>query len=181
MVQLQAGRFLFEVIGAVVPEIVFRGAEVGPIGGDFWPPGINLSQSLRDRIPSGIGEELPDDHFRPLVVALAESMVANATLGVDEVERWPVIVGERTPYGVVAVDGDRVLDPHFLCGAPDVVEVLLKLELRRVRTDHDQPLILVPLGPGADIRKRPQPVDARVGPELHQDDAPTQTVWREWP
>ena len=40
--------------------------------------------------------------------------------------------------------------------------------------EHDQPLVVVPLGPGADIGKGAEPVDAGVGPEVDQDDLPSQ-------
>jgi hypothetical protein len=36
--------------------------------------------------------------------------------------------------------------------------------------DHHQPLILVFLGPGTDMRQLAPPVDASVGPEVEQDD-----------
>jgi len=42
-----------------------------------------------------------------------------------------------------------------------------------VHADDNEP-ILVLLRPRANIRKRPQPVDARVGPEVDEDDLPLQ-------
>jgi hypothetical protein len=82
---------------------------------------------------------LLQDHFGLLVAALAEPMVSNPALGVDDVQGRPV------------VDRDRVVDPQVLDLSADVVEVVLDVALRGVDADHDQPLILVLLGPGADI------------------------------
>ena len=45
--------------------------------------------------------------------------------------------------------------------------------------DHHQSLILVFLGPGADIGKRAQPVDAGVGPEIDEDDLSAQSRRRQ--
>ena len=47
-------------------------------------------------------------------------------------------------------------------------------ELRRVHADHHQSLVLVLLGPGADIGQRAQPVDAGVGPEIDEHDLAAQ-------
>jgi hypothetical protein len=52
---------------------------------------------------------------------------------------------------MLAIDRDGIVDPHALHRSANVVEVFLKYELRRVHADHHQSLILVPLGPSADI------------------------------
>jgi hypothetical protein len=59
-------------------------------------------------------------------------MVADLPVGVDDVQRRPVVVVERGPDGVVVVDRHRVIDPQVLDGAADVVEVVLDVELRGV-------------------------------------------------
>jgi hypothetical protein len=56
---------------------------------------------------------------------------------------------------------------------------VLERKLRRVHADHDQPLILVLLMPGADVAERAEPVDARVCPEVDEDDLPAQALWRQ--
>ena len=56
-----------------------------------------------------------------------------------------------------------------------IVGVLFKRKLRGVNADHDQSAIPVFFGPGADIGKRAQPVDARVGPEIDEDDFSSQS------
>src|SRR5487761_1706275 len=80
--------------------------------------------------------------------------MADLPLRVGEVERGPVIVVERAPYLVVAVDRDRVGDVHGVDGAADVRLVVLEPELRGVHADHDQAWVValapaVFLGPGA--------------------------------
>jgi hypothetical protein len=57
---------------------------------------------------------LLNDHFRLLVVALAELVMPNAALRVDEVKGRPIFVVEGTPDRMVAVDRDRVVDLHVL-------------------------------------------------------------------
>jgi hypothetical protein len=109
---------------------------------------------------------LLQDHLGLFVAALAKAMVSNPALVVDGVQGRPVVVVEGAPDPVVVVDRDRVVDTQVLDLSADVVEVVLDVELRGVHADHDQPLILVLLGPGADIGKGAKPVDAGVGPEL---------------
>src|SRR5262249_31313641 len=116
---------------------------------------------------------------RPLVVPFAELMVAYPSLRVDEVEGWPVLVLEGAPDGVIAVDRDRIADPHVPDRAADVVDVLLERELGSMDADDGQPPVLVLLGPGSDIGKRAQPVDAGVGPDVDDDDVAAQTRRRQ--
>ena len=94
--------------------------------------------------------------------------MANPALRVDEVERRPVLVVESAPDAEVAVDRDRKRDPVGVRRPVDVRRALLELEFRRVHADHDESGVLVLLGPGADVRHRPQAVDARVGPDVDQ-------------
>src|SRR6266436_1729898 len=97
-------------------------------------------------------------------------MIPNAPLRIDNIEGRPVFVLESTPYRVVAIDRDRIFDPHVLRGPADVVDVLLESELGRVHADHHQTLTLVFLGPRADIGEGAQPIDAGVGPDVDHDD-----------
>jgi CHAD domain len=55
-----------------------------------------------------------------------------------------------------------------------------KRKLRCVGADDDQAMLVVFLRPGADIGMRPEPIDAGVGPELHQDDLLTQVCRSQW-
>src|SRR3712207_3403056 len=100
---------------------------------------------------------------------LAEVVVADASLLIRDVQRWPVVIGEGAPDGVVAIERNRVIHPHLLGGRDHVVDVALEAELGRMNPDHAQALILVFRGPLTHVRQRSQPVDARVRPELHGD------------
>jgi len=54
--------------------------------------------------------EQPLDHALGLLVtSFAEVLVADAAVGVDEVQRRPVVVVEGAPDCVVVVDGDLVV------------------------------------------------------------------------
>src|SRR3954449_13057662 len=57
-----------------------------------------------------------------------------------------------------------------------VVEVVLEPELGGVHADDDKPALPILLGPGTDVRQRPQPVHAGVRPDVEQDDAPAKRV-----
>jgi hypothetical protein len=93
---------------------------------------------------------------------------------VRDVHGGPVVVREGTPDRVLGVERDRILDALVRSGPADVVGVPLERELGRVDADDDQSFVLVLLVPRADVAERAQPVDARVRPEVDQDDLPAQ-------
>src|SRR6266536_1014693 len=142
-----------KVLGALIADIVFRRLQAAPIGGSFSTTGIDRNQFMTDAADSGLGQQLLNNHFGLFVVALAELMMSNVPLRVDEVEGRPIVVVESMPYRMVVVDRDRIIDSHVLRGSANVTDVLLKCELRRVHADHYQSVILVFLGPRADIGK----------------------------
>src|SRR5207248_2607810 len=74
----------------------------------------------------------------------------------------------------VVVDRDRIVDLSRLYRPAHVVEIVLELELWRVDADCDQPMIPVPLSPSSEVRLRAEPVDAGIGPKLHDHDVPSQ-------
>jgi hypothetical protein len=75
---------------------------------------------------SGLGQQPLDDHFRLLVFAFADVVMPDPSLGVGEVERGPVVAGERTPDRVFVIEPDRVVDPRVLHGPADVPGVVLE-------------------------------------------------------
>src|SRR5262249_29677844 len=81
---------------------------------------------------------------------------------------------------IVAIHCYRIIDPHVLDGPADVVEVLLEFELGRVHADHDQSLVFIFLGPRAYVRKLAPPVDTGIGPEIDENNLPTQLWSRQW-
>ena len=115
-----------------------------------------------------VREESLNGLLGSLVLSLAEVAVADASARVEEVERGPVAVVEGPPEGGVVVERDREADVHVLHRATHVVEVLLEGELGCVHADHGQSWH-VPLMPCANVRKRAEPVDARIGAELDED------------
>jgi hypothetical protein len=65
-------------------------------------------------------------------------VIPNPPLGVRHVDRWPEMIREGAPHGVVAVDRDRVLDAEGARLCDDVVDVALEAELRRMNADDGQ-------------------------------------------
>src|SRR3712207_3710692 len=106
-------------------------------------------------------------------------MVSNTSLRIDEIEGWPILILESTPYRIVVVDYDRIVNPHILRGLANAINVLLECELRRVYADDHHSVIPVLLGPRTDIGKLAQPIDAGVGPEVDEDDFSAQVGRRQ--
>ena len=97
-------------------------------------------------------------------------MVADAALGVDEIVRRPILIVEGAPDRVVVVDRDGIGDLQIGDRLLHVVDALLEGEFGRVHADHDEALVLVLLGPGADVGDGTQAVDAGIGPEVDEHD-----------
>jgi ribulose 1,5-bisphosphate synthetase/thiazole synthase len=83
---------------------------------------------------------------------------------------------ERRHAAVLAlvVERHRVTDSELPDCLPHVRRNALECELGRVDADHNQALVAVFFGPGADIGERSQPVDAAVCPEVDEDDLSAQ-------
>ena len=169
-----------ECPGAVVSDISFRGSQICPIRGKLGGARIDQSWLPIKSAGSSLDQQLPDDRFPVLVLAFAELVIPNTPLRIDEIACRPVLVHEGSPNRVIAVDRDRMVNADVLYGALDVAEILLELELRRMNADHHQPVVLVLVSPGADIRQRASPVDAGIGPEVDQDDFSAQLGSRQW-
>jgi hypothetical protein len=105
--------------------------QAGQVGRGFHAAGVSRDQVVADAAGSGFGQQLLDDHFRLLVLAFAEMVMPDTPLHVGEVQRGPVVTVEGTPYRVVVVDRDRVVDPHAFHGAAYVIHVVLERELVR--------------------------------------------------
>jgi hypothetical protein len=99
-------------------------------------------------------------------------VVPDSPFRVSDVDGRPKSVSEPLPDRVVAVERDGIADGHVLHSLAHIVHVAFKRELRGVDADHDQPLILILLGPRADIGERAEPVDAGIGPEVDENDLP---------
>ena len=157
-----------EALAAPVAEVRLRRAQVIPVG-------LGLHAEAHDRDGLALdAEQVLDDALRFLVAPFAEVLVADDPLPVDEIERRPVVVVEGAPDPVVVVDRDGVFDLPLLYRPAHEIDLVFERELRRVGSDHDQPVVSVGLRPRADIRLLAQPVDASERPEVDQDDAAAQ-------
>ena len=66
--------------------------------------------------------------------------MSNTPFGIDEVQGRPKVILERTPYRMVVIDRDGIVDPHVFHGSTNVISVFLKVEFRCVHADHRQSL-----------------------------------------
>jgi hypothetical protein len=145
------------------------------------PVGLRLNADPFDGEELALDAEQPlDDALRLRVASFSEVLVADEAVRVDEVERRPVVVVEGAPHRVIVVDRHRIVDLALPRRLPHAIDLVLERELRRVDSDHDQPVVSVALRPGADVRLLAQPVDARQRPEVHDDDVAAQLRWTEW-
>src|SRR6266542_2570786 len=151
-----------------------------PVGLYLEPLESRGDQVIADAAAPSFAQQPLDHPFALVVSALAELVVLDSPFRIGDVHGRPVVVAEGSPHRVIGVERDRVLDAHLLRSAADVLGILLERELRGVDADHDQPLILVLLGPRADVAERAEPVDARVRPEVDENDFSAQARRREW-
>ena len=118
-----------------------------------------------------------------VVVALAEVPVADLAARVDQVLRRPVLVAPGVPGAVVVVERDRVAQAVLARSRRATLDSA-PLERRTPACGRRRPS-----GPRRGsgrprhcrCEKRPQAVDAGVGPEVDQHDAPAQAAQRRRP
>ena len=140
-----------EILGAIRADIGLRGLDIGHVRGGLDTLAGDRDGARRDVLVPRLTQKLLDHMFGLGVIALAKMMRTNATIGVDEVMRRPVLVVEATPDRVVVVDRNGIIDAKAFHGGTNVVDVPLERELRRVNTDDDQALVTILLGPCLDI------------------------------
>jgi hypothetical protein len=128
---------------------------------------------------SGLHEQLLDNMLGFGIVTFAEVVVPSAALRVDEVVRGPVHVVEGAPDCVVIVDSHGVIDFQIDYGLLHITDVLLEGKFRRMYANNNQSMILVLLGPRAEIRDCSEAVDAGVSPEIDQHDLAPERFGRE--
>ena len=168
-----------EVLSLLVAEVSLGRRQVRPVGLSLDAIGSDGDQSVADALGPGVAQQ-PLNHPLALFVAtLAELVMPDSSVGVGDVYGGPVVVAERAPHPVVAVDRDRIPDPHVPHGFADVVDVLLERELGCVHADGDEPAIVVLRGPRANVRERAKPIDARVRPEIDEHDLSPEVGRRE--
>src|SRR5215212_2768185 len=93
-----------KVRGALIADVVLRGPQAVPIGGSFSTIGIDRNQFMIAAIDSGLGQQLLNCHLRLFVFTLAEMMMSNMPLHIDEIEGRAIPVVEGTPYRIVVID-----------------------------------------------------------------------------
>ena len=142
-----------ESFGASVADVGLGSLEAGPVRGLLEPVRHDGREVTGNSLCAGVGQQSLNDPFRTLVLALAEFVMPNHTLCVDEVLRGPIVVGEGLPDRVVVVERDRILDVHVVCGPTHVADVVLEPELGSVDADHDEAVRLVCVRPRADVRE----------------------------
>ncbi len=158
-----------EVLRPLVAEIILRRPQVPPVCRRLDALALHRHQPLAHRTAVRLRQQQLDHLLGLVVCALTEVMVANPAPRIDEVDRRPVVVAEGPPDLVVVVHRDRIRHPQVVHRPAHVLQLLLDAELRRMHSDHHQPLCLVLLGPCPGVWQRPEPVDAGVGPEVDQD------------
>ena len=121
-----------EAAAPAIPEVRLGRSERPPVGGDLEALRVHRDEFRIEALDARLEEQLLDDHLGHGVLALAEVVVADPSLGVGDVQGRPVVVGERLPDAVVAVDRDRVVDLELPRPRDDVVDVPLEPELGRV-------------------------------------------------
>src|SRR5258708_30407237 len=86
-----------KVLGARIADIVFRRLQAVPIGGNLRATGIDRNQLTIDTAGPGLCQQLLNNPFRLFVFALAEFMMSNTPLRIDEIEGWPILVLKSAP------------------------------------------------------------------------------------
>src|SRR4051794_20816313 len=106
-------------------------------------------------------------------------MMPNVPLRIGEIEGGQTMVVKRVPYSQIAIDRNRIVDMQVPDSAANVIEIFLEREFGSMRANHNKPLVLVFLCPGAHIGQGAPPFDGGVVPELDKDDLAAQTSQRQ--
>src|SRR5262245_23869822 len=109
-----------KILGAVIADIVLRRSQAVPIGGSFNTTALDRNGFIPNAAASGLGQQLLNNLFRLLVFTFAELMMANLSLGINEIEGRPIVIVESPPDGIVVINHDRIFDPQFLRGSAHV-------------------------------------------------------------
>ncbi len=100
--------------------------------------------------------------------------VPDVAVAVDEVLRRPVLVAVGVPGRVIVVERDRIAHAEAGGVRADVGEHVLERELGGVDAEDDEPLRAVGAVPALQVGQRSDAVDARVRPEVDEDDLPAE-------
>jgi hypothetical protein len=86
-----------EVLRLAIPEVRFGRVQCVPVRGHLGTARIHGRELTHGNVGARVYQQLLDHDLRTLVVGLAETMVPDAPLGVDEVQGRPVMVREGLP------------------------------------------------------------------------------------
>src|ERR1700692_3041734 len=111
-----------KMLGAFIPDIVLRRPQATNIGRRFHTTGVNRNQFRTDADASSFDQQLLNDPFGLLVVAFAKLMMSNESLSIDEIKCRPVVVSEGSPYRMIAIDCDRIVDVYNLHSVANIIE-----------------------------------------------------------
>src|SRR6267378_6839871 len=101
------------MLGTVISRVVLRRLEVAPSGGSLEAARIDRGEIMADAAVSRLEQQLLDDPFRLFVTALAELVMANAPLRIDDIERRPILVIQCVPDREIIVDRDGIRGSHL--------------------------------------------------------------------
>src|SRR3984885_8246305 len=99
-----------EVLRSCKADVSLWRLDVGRVGSGLGARRAHGNRARGKVALAGLGQELLDHLLGFGVVALAEEVVADLALGVDEIIRWPIFVVERAPDRIIVVDCDWIVD-----------------------------------------------------------------------
>src|ERR1700733_415873 len=168
-----------KVLRARIAEVGFGRANVAHVGGSLHSLPMNADSVRRHRLCICLFQQLLDPSLGLVIVALAEVLVSHFALGVDEVVRRPVFIVKGIPDRLIAIECNGIGDAKLLHCLLYIRHLSFKVELRRMDSDHHQTAVLVLVRPRADIRDGAKAIDAGIGPEVYENDLPSELLCRQ--
>ena len=160
---------------AEVPGVQLAGDALGWVSGEGLIHELRVGGSVGGnvgQVNASFLQQFPDGFLGLDVGSLAAAGVPDRPLLVDEELGGPGVVAVGVPGGEEVVEGDGVLQPVGTGGFFDVGQGFLELELRGVDADGGQSVAVVLVVPGLQVGQGSDAVDAGVGPEVEENDAP---------
>src|ERR1700729_4349349 len=109
-----------EILGPGKTDVGLGRLDVGGVGGGLGARRAHGNHVYGQVALAGLGQKLLDHLLGFGIVALAEEVVADLALGVDEIIRRPIFIVERAPDRIIVVDRDRIVDLELGDGLFDV-------------------------------------------------------------
>src|SRR5215470_14123868 len=97
-----------EILRPTVADIRLGRPDIALVRSGLDPRRFHANQVGRDLGAARLRQQLLDDALGLVVLALAEMVMTNFPARVDEIVRWPILIGEAAPDRVVAVNRDRI-------------------------------------------------------------------------